>query len=333
MRSKQNELPAEEYFSLRAFKSSQNKIAMGLFFFIAIEAVCALIAGMMMLAMPEQTAEDPVVSELFSAAMYLGVFLSTIAFLSGSTGKKFSLSSGLRPRLPRRPLCGIFLCLAVFNMGNVLSYFADLFWSGLGFPEAPGTVSFSSDAGIGLLLLSLFSTALLPAILEEILFRGLILGELSRYGRSIAVIFSGALFGLVHRTTSQILFAALGGILLAYFVLESGSILFGMIVHFINNAVAVLSSFAALHLSNEAYFAVFMSFDLLIFALGILSAVRLFRRESVAGPLPPEGDNTWLCRTEPERVTARGSIFSILSGGTVAFAVTALLYAVFTLYL
>ena len=75
-----------------------------------------------------------------------------------------------------------------------------------------------------------------PAICEEVAFRGVVLGGLRRSGsRVLAVVGSALVFGLFHINPYHVVSAALVGLLLAYVALESGSIVPGMVIHLVNN--------------------------------------------------------------------------------------------------
>ena len=83
--------------------------------------------------------------------------------------------------------------------------------------------------------------SLTPAICEEILFRGLIFGSLKeKMNMKYAIILSGFLFGLFHLYPGKILSTALLGMLFAYVVARTGSIITAMILHFINNSFSLL---------------------------------------------------------------------------------------------
>lgn len=75
-----------------------------------------------------------------------------------------------------------------------------------------------------------------PAICEEILFRGLLFGSLKeKMDVKYAIIVSGLLFGIFHLYPGKILSTALLGMIFAYVVARTGSIIPSMILHFINN--------------------------------------------------------------------------------------------------
>jgi sodium transport system permease protein len=85
--------------------------------------------------------------------------------------------------------------------------------------------------------------ALIPAICEELAFRGFILSGLEREHRTrSAILLSALMFGFLHVLLSlfqQLFNATLLGIVLGLLAVRSGSILPGILFHFVNNALAV----------------------------------------------------------------------------------------------
>jgi sodium transport system permease protein len=85
--------------------------------------------------------------------------------------------------------------------------------------------------------------ALLPAICEELAFRGFILSGFRQAGhRWRAIVTSAIVFGLVHPVVQQSILACLLGILLGYLAVQSGSILPGMLFHCLYNTLILASS-------------------------------------------------------------------------------------------
>lgn len=95
----------------------------------------------------------------------------------------------------------------------------------------------------GWLILNLFLMAVLPAIFEEILFRGVIFNGLKQYGSKIAVLGSAALFMLMHGGIEQTVYPFLVGLVLALVMLKTSNILYPIIIHFCNNATVIVYNF------------------------------------------------------------------------------------------
>jgi sodium transport system permease protein len=93
------------------------------------------------------------------------------------------------------------------------------------------------------LALALATMALAPALCEEAVFRGVMLAGLSRTGsRGVAVVVSALTFGLIHIHPVHAVIAAVLGLVLGYATLRTRSLLAGVVLHFANNATAVLAA-------------------------------------------------------------------------------------------
>ena len=95
-----------------------------------------------------------------------------------------------------------------------------------------------------------FLMAFIPAICEELAFRGFIFAGLVRQGgRLRAVLVTAVLFGISHGFLQQSIAASCMGVLLGWIALRTGSVLPCILLHFTNNALSVsLSRIADLNL-------------------------------------------------------------------------------------
>lgn len=93
--------------------------------------------------------------------------------------------------------------------------------------------------------LAIVTGAVLPAVSEEFSFRGYVLGELRSLGPVKAVLITGLLFGALHLSLIRLIPLTLLGMLWAMVVQRTGSILPGMIMHFLNNGIALALALSA----------------------------------------------------------------------------------------
>ncbi len=100
------------------------------------------------------------------------------------------------------------------------------------------------------LMLNVLYVAAIPALVEELAFRGIALGLLRKYGDGFAILISSLLFGLLHGNLIQIPFAFCVGIALAYTVVRTGSIVPAILIHFINNAMSCLLTYYTAEVSS-----------------------------------------------------------------------------------
>lgn len=88
--------------------------------------------------------------------------------------------------------------------------------------------------------------ALTPAICEELLFRGYLQRQVERkFGLVWSIVGVGLIFGLYHLRLTQLAPLALLGMYLGYITWATGSLGTAMLVHFLNNGLAVMASVTA----------------------------------------------------------------------------------------
>ena len=90
-------------------------------------------------------------------------------------------------------------------------------------------------------LLTLISVGIVGPVFEEILFRGLIFGELRKITKVKAALFIQAvLFGLYHMNIVQGIYATLLGLLIGFVYYRSNSIIAPVIIHVTINSLSVI---------------------------------------------------------------------------------------------
>lgn len=97
---------------------------------------------------------------------------------------------------------------------------------------------------------ALICVAVVPALVEEFLFRGVIMRGYETMGRRVGIIMSGILFAILHMSLASLPAIILLGIVISYIVQRSDSILTGMVYHFTNNAIAVTLVYASNNMLN-----------------------------------------------------------------------------------
>jgi len=122
---------------------------------------------------------------------------------------------------------------------------------------------------------AVFTTAVVPALCEEFLFRGAIQSALIPYGRGFSVVASALLFGLMHQNVRQILYTTMAGLVLGYIYLRTRSIWYGVIVHFANNLMSVADTVIASNWEEQSAGMISGVIYLCIFVLGVVSVVCL----------------------------------------------------------
>ena len=141
----------------------------------------------------------------------------------------------------------VLVCIGLGVLGFVINIYVSSFFSILlnfaGY-NYPATSSESAYSTFPKFLFGVLSTAIMPAICEEFLHRGLLLrGSRRSYGYKFAIVTSSICFGLMHLNIQQFFFATVLGLLMAVVDLVADSIYPSMIMHFCNNFFNVLLSY------------------------------------------------------------------------------------------
>ncbi len=105
-------------------------------------------------------------------------------------------------------------------------------------PETP-----VPSTGLGMVMY-VVQIAFVPALVEEFALRGVVMQPLRKYGDMFAVIMSALVFALMHGNMVQAPFAFIAGITIGYFVIATGSLWTGVLIHFSNNLFSSLFTLA-----------------------------------------------------------------------------------------
>lgn len=84
---------------------------------------------------------------------------------------------------------------------------------------------------------SLIFVGILSPIIEELMFRGIMLNKIRIYGDKVAIITTAILFGLFHANFSQFFYAVALGLVFAYVTLKTRTIKYSIILHIAVNMV------------------------------------------------------------------------------------------------
>ncbi|MBR2904123.1 MAG: CPBP family intramembrane metalloprotease [Clostridia bacterium] len=133
-------------------------------------------------------------------------------------------------------LIALVLQFGLISLSELNALFVDWLQT-LGLEVPP--VSIPSTQGWGIVGV-MAVVAFLPAVLEEVIFRGFVLRGLKDFGLAASVLLCGALFSIYHQNPAQTIYQFCCGACFALIAFRSGSVFPTMVAHFINNAVIVL---------------------------------------------------------------------------------------------
>lgn len=154
---------------------------------------------------------------------------------------------------------------AVGYIGDFINYFLNMV-------NVDMYTNLDSTKMIGLApnILDCISTCILAPVTEELLFRGFVLKNLSRFNIRFGIVASALLFALTHGNIPQFIFAFPVGIVLAYVAVKSNSIIPSIIIHVVVNSVATLQSYIS---DPKLYSIIVTVWDIIFVVLAIATVI------------------------------------------------------------
>ena len=105
-----------------------------------------------------------------------------------------------------------------------------------------GTAEMMTQTSQWNFFLSTFMMAVMPAFVEEFVFRGVLYGTYRQGRKWLAILVSAFLFGCMHMNFNQFLYAFVLGVYLSFLIEATGSIFSSMLAHFTINFTSVILS-------------------------------------------------------------------------------------------
>lgn len=190
-------------------------------------------------------------AKAFYDTLLYAVLLTTIneiatllapASFSKVLGQNYYKDMGFTRKLSVLQIVGLIAIALALVVGStpIAQWVAELFLSH-GFK--PSVVTTLKLETAGDLIVALIFMAIIPAFAEEMLYRGFIARAFKKKSFTFAIFMSAFVFAIMHGTPLQLVHQFVLGIVLCmvYFITES--IYAPIIIHFINNAVALVGNF------------------------------------------------------------------------------------------
>lgn len=210
-----------------------------------------------------------VITDLIQSFAYLIAFSVPVWFFFQISKEKTVYPLGLS--LERACDQSVLSLLSILFLGTAFCFIASYVNSFLAPISEDASELLSSDLDQGYKLVLMFiSTAIIPAFVEELLFRGLILSQIKPYSELGAILISAILFGLMHQTTFQFFYTTVLGVILAVVRIKTGSIWACVLLHFFNNFISVIQSYLVGLFDEKTGNTVYMITMLSIIVVGLI---------------------------------------------------------------
>lgn len=124
----------------------------------------------------------------------------------------------------------------------------------------------------------ILSAVIMAPIMEELIFRKLILDRLAGYGPAVSIFVSALVFGLAHGNFYQFFYAFLLGLIFAYIYLRTGKVRYSMMLHMMINFCGSVIPMLLLQVAdvNEVAAVLASAFQLAFMGVFMLGGLILF---------------------------------------------------------
>ena len=215
----------------RALRRDFSRIGFALLLFVLVgQGMGALLVFAAMTFFPALTSH-------FSSSIFWNMLFSDVAFYLCALPLTLLIirkvpegPARIGVRYSRSQTLGLFLIsYALMYLGNLLSTLINNFLTRSAGADVQSPVDLIQSDG-NLFSLLIFMVIISP-VMEEFLFRGVLLSRLRGYGDGFAILTGGLFFGLFHMNLAQFLYAFLLGCLFSYLALRTGTIRLTILLH------------------------------------------------------------------------------------------------------
>ena len=214
-------------------------LATGMFFFAFSFTISEAFKALLRILPELPSNVDSLPDSIYSGIINLvAIGLLGLVFIKINKNNKYE-------QLPVKKVSGKtlnYLIIIGFSVCMLSNYLTNLFLSNaydLGINLYHESLGLPRESFIEILFYIL-SVAAVPAVSEEILFRGALLSTLRKHSDGIAILVSSLIFGLFHGNFVQFPFAFIVGLVLSLTVVYTNSMLPAIAIHFINNLFSII---------------------------------------------------------------------------------------------
>jgi len=185
-----------------------------------------------MLLKVNELSENPFLSV---SIIQLFVFLLPTAFYCAVGKISFTDSIKIRFSISAVPL--LLIGTAVYFLGTAIMKYIGFYFLDGAYVNTPGVISASVYGSDDIPLI--ICMAILPAVLEEMVFRGILLEEYRSYGEVTAVLMTSLCFTMIHFSLENFLYYLFAGVIFGIITFATDSCVPAIILHTLNNVISL----------------------------------------------------------------------------------------------
>lgn len=215
---------------------------------LVIYAVQLLIMALVSFLRPEWLENGDIFLAVSTLPMYLigmPVLILLVKMLPAETPQRRSMGAG-------QFLMAVIMC---FGFVYITNFLGNIITTVIGILKGGNVQNQLVDvtSSVSLWMIALYMVICAP-IMEEYIFRKLIVDRTMRYGQGTAVLVSGLMFGLFHGNLNQFVYAFVLGVFLAFLYVKTGNLKITIAIHMMINFMGGLVSSALMRMIDlDAY--------------------------------------------------------------------------------
>ncbi|MBQ7452719.1 MAG: CPBP family intramembrane metalloprotease [Clostridia bacterium] len=216
---------------------NDNDAGLGYTLYVIIGVVCFVIARALIVSGVEYNG----IFSFVYAFIVEAIFAFSVALVCLIKKRDFIPATGVNKPVNAKMfvICIVISLVCLFGLGRVSDFFIDIL-SYFGYHTQTSSLQVKTVLD---LLKYTFLVAVLPAFCEELLFRGLILNGLRKYGAKVAIFFSAFAFMIMHGSPDQTVHQFILGVIFGFIVYYTRNIWLTIIIHFFNNFIVLVITF------------------------------------------------------------------------------------------
>lgn len=155
--------------------------------------------------------------------------------------KNLVIDTGMKNKVNGNMLFWCFLAsfVSLLGFGNLTNVFLEIL-TYCGYSSILGNIELNN---FGQYIGMLFSSCLVAAFAEELLFRGVIQSGFKKWGIRVSVGMSALIFMLMHGNAEQTVHQFIVGVLIGYVFYKTNNLWIGFLIHLFNNFIPITQAF------------------------------------------------------------------------------------------
>lgn len=262
--------------------------------YLASYAVMLLCSSLLaMIPLDAASAVYGVLDALIYTAQLAVPIILYLVFTSQSPAKLFFLRNNdkMPGEYEKISFCSVLAYFVIaFSMSQIMAVISTLFSDFVSYLAAfasenlilnPEAFSEPVPMSVSEFIVSVFSVAVLPALLEELLFRGVFLGMFLKYGKTFAIVISSVFFASAHGSIDQMMYSLVYGLIFGYIAVKTGSLTAGIVIHFMNNLYSCVVDYFGYLYDIELFWNIVTAINISLIAAGIIVVIYKIAKDKI----------------------------------------------------